>query len=245
MDTKYWNKKQTFFACKCEEQEDRNDGRQLRRFTHPQTNEPGQVYEYQQQGFSGIPESLWIEESEYGNTLNLGLQGENYVNVLKFKLFKAKGGLNGDILKIARVIGGIDFSKKLYVEIWENFKGAEKDSEGKLKVPVHLLFKRDVIGEKYPKSYPSLFNWNDEKKCYDGVPPVEVRKSMGKDVYDSTARDEFFYAIIEKAIADNKAVLDENKSARPQTEGEKSLSQPSLQTVHSAEVEEDEDQVPF
>jgi hypothetical protein len=236
--TKYWSKKQTFFSCKCEDQKDLNDGRQLRKYTNPQTNEPGEVWEYQSQKFNGLCESFYIEEQEFDGrkTKNLcfGMQGDGYVNVLKFKLFKAKGGLTKDIMKIARVIQGINFSKELFIEVWENFKRAEKDENGKMQVPVYLMFKRNV-GETYPQSYPSAFAWDDDNKVFTGVPAVETRESMGETIYDSTKRDEFYYAIIEKAIADNKAILEENKSMRQSTPAEAEKAAP----VPADDIEDD------
>jgi hypothetical protein len=240
MNTKYWNKKQTFFANKCEEQKDMNDDRTLRKYVHPKTNEPGEVYEYQRQDFDGMTEAVYIEESEYGNTLCFGLQGSDYVNVLKFKLFKATGGLTNDIVKVARVIQNIDFSKELTVSIWENFKKPYTDREGKQKVPVYLMFKQDDgSGGKWPKSVASSFEYDEENRCYVGIPPVEKKTSMGKEVYDSTARDEFLYAIIEEAIESNKGLFEARKESRPATPAEV-----AAEPVPAGDVEDDSE-VPF
>jgi len=228
MNTKYWSKKQTFFANKCEEQKDINDDRTLRKYTNPQTNEPGEVYEYQRQEFDGITEALYIEESEYGNTLCFGLQGDDYVNVLKFKLFKAAGGLTNDIVKIARVIQNIDFNKELTVSIWENFKKPYEKKDGTKGIPVYLMFKQDDgSGAKWPKSVASSFEYDEDNSCYVGIPQVEKKVSMGKDVYDSTERDEFLYDIIEKAIEANKDLLDSRKDDRPNTAAEAAAGKPS------------------
>lgn len=234
MNTRYWKKMKTFFANKCEEQKDMPDGRTLRKYVNPQTKQAGETWEYQQQQFSGLVESLYIEnkEVEFGgrsfrvNDLCIGIQSDGYVDVLRIAVTTQKGSLSKDFMAFAKKAQNIDFSKELYIDIWENHKGAEKKDDGTFDVPVYLLFKHDV-GEKWPKSYPASFKYDEAAKKYEGMPEVEKETSFdGSVTYNTKARDAFLYGIVNEVIEKNKDLFDAHKAARPQTDNEIAASTP-------------------
>lgn len=238
-NTQYWSKKKLFFASKCQDQTDGLDGRVLRKYIHPRNKTEESVWEYQRDSFSGLVESFWIRDGEYGKELLLGLQNETNVNVLQFKVTDQKGNLSKDFVSIAKKIKNIDFNKELIVEIWENHRASEKREDGTIFVPVYLLFKRDV-GERFPKSYPSYFEYDEDLKVYKGLPAVEKTEGFdGKPRYDTSARDRFLYELVEEVLKANESIFEANKNTRPLTPSEQSV-QATL--AGSPDIEED---VPF
>ena len=245
MNTKYWKRMKTFFANKCEEQKDLNDNRTLRQYYNPKTKQDGEVYEYQTQDLDGLVESFYIEEQEWdGVTIKnicMGLQGDGFVNVVKFALFQS-GQLSKDAVKIARICQNIDFSKELTVSIWEAFKLAKQNDKEETKVPVYLLFKQDDgSGKKYPPSIKSFYDYDEEAKKWIGLPEVEKTQGIdGSDEYNSKERDKFLYDILNKCMEDNKSLIEGHKNDRPTTPAEEAAAETAL-----AGNVEDESDVPF
>ena len=235
-NTRYYEKKNdgVFFSkLPKAEQKAADDGRVLRVSEFGGTRY--ESYGYEVKEVDGLFESAFIDDGEYGIRLMLGLQHEQGVDVLQIKVYDQNGRLTQDAKSFAMRAGNIDLDEPICFGCYCPPKTPDQKFQ-----KCYLTMRKP--GGRHGISYESIFPYNEETKQYEGLPDLVEKKVGPRTVYDSTDRDNVLYAELDKFCArvDADPNVQARKASRDATPAEFAKSQPV-----AAEVEEDEDQVPF
>lgn len=207
--TRYWSRKNNHFACKCDVQETAEDGRILREWTNPQTNEPGSTWEWHRDEFDGLIEYIDLKKGDYGWDFYMGIQGSMRVNVLQFKVFDAKSRMIQTLIPVIRKVTNIDPTIPIHVSLFT------PENQGQYEKTYTVLKQAD-------RGVKEAFKKDPVTKRFIGIPEPEVKEGIGgSKVYDFLPRDKFLFEHLQTWVERNKEVFRANKEKRPPTDAEK------------------------
>jgi len=219
-NTRYYEKKNDgiyFSRLPKADQQPGNDGRICRKWEA--AGKSGETYGYAVKEVDGHIESAYVDESEYGIRLCIGLQHPQGVDVVQIKLYKENGQMTQDGAGIAKKLANIDLDQPI---CFGTFLATQSSYEiqGRKITPCYITLKKP--GGQWGINYKSIFDYNAETRSYEGLPGPEVKMVGPKEVKDFSARDAVLFAEIEKFCArvDADPNVKARKAERPQTPAE-------------------------
>lgn len=155
---------------------------------NPKTNEASVSYRKYYRSVSGFITGVKIEDGAYGQVLKIYVEDETETNVLNINMFSQSNSLTGYVVDFIRHTGNIPLDEKIEIGINKKLKND-----------------KDKVLQLLTICYEERTNQNGKELMRraiskDDMPSIEPYKLAGKDMFNTTKRDEFLCNVLEGFI---------------------------------------------